>query len=487
MLKHESYELKDTRLLRDNDNDYDSMSSSLRGSMYTDGEEEWSDDEGDGEFDHLRAPKETSWLHTAAIIFANIVGVGILGLPKAFSQLGWALSFGVVVAIALLSTYSSLILAWLRGIHKHITTYPGLAVHVSSYKGERVSKVYKRIIQAILFAYLQGICTVYLSTIKLSLEQIFQKCDAEVANSEQAFCEPQGCNDHAVANLPDTLWLVIGALCVFPFVHFRRLANALWLYAISVATIVAVVAIIIYRCVVEYNDNSWHPTFEVIGDSFPDIVNGIVTIVFAFGGHSVLLDIISEMKDVSHFPKSVYLSQGALFACYAVIGFVGFGAFGVDVPAPITLAFPRDHLNIVTNVLLLVHVTVAYCINSTVFVKNVFKMVWPKLYMSEFHRREKALRWGFLATIVLLLSFTISVIVPYFQDIMNLYSAVSVFSLSVWVPPFLFLEGRRHTMSTLLLIANVLIVCIGIAGMCLGVWAAIDDVVRKVKDCALRA
>eukprot|EP00055_Hartaetosiga_balthica_P008322 m.30650 g.30650 ORF g.30650 m.30650 type:complete len:485 (-) comp6240_c0_seq1:1850-3304(-) len=481
--KREVFELKEARLLDNNldeSNDYDRLS----GSVFYGDDEEWFED--DDEYDPLKQPKENSWLLTAAIIIANVVGVGILGLPKAFSQLGWVLSICILVVVALVSTYSSLILAWLRGASKHITTYPGLTAYVTEYKGEKWSKTYKRIVQAILFAYLQGICTVYLSTMKLSLEQIFQTCSAD-PDQQSSICEPQGCNDHGVADFPDTLWLLIAAVCAFPFVHFRRLAHAGWLYAVGVLTILIVSVIIIYRCGLQFHKNSWHPTFEIVNDSFVDIINGIVTIVFAFGGHSVLLDIVSEMKDAQSFPKSVYVSQSVMFLCYAVIGFVGFGAYGVDVPSPITLAFPRDHLNIVTNVLLCIHVAVAYCISSTVFVKNLFKLLWPRLYMSDFHSKKKALRWGFVATLVLLLSFTISVIIPYFQDIMNLYSAVSIFSLSIWVPPFLFIEARKHTMTISLLLFNVLLVLIGLSGMGLGVWAALDDVVKKVKDCKLRA
>ena len=64
-----------------------------------------------------------------------VVGVGLLALPGAFSQLGWPLAFFVLIVVTLISVYSALILAWLKGAMRHITTYPGLAGVVTEFKG----------------------------------------------------------------------------------------------------------------------------------------------------------------------------------------------------------------------------------------------------------------------------------------------------------------------------------------------------------------
>eukprot|EP00043_Microstomoeca_roanoka_P017129 m.177610 g.177610 ORF g.177610 m.177610 type:complete len:514 (+) comp16575_c0_seq2:64-1605(+) len=469
-------------------------------SSYTDSELLYTDLD---EEDELVKPKESSWPATSATIVANMIGVGILGLPAAFAQMGWAVSAGVLIVMALISTYSSLILAWLRGSVTEITTYPGLAAFVTKAGGRNNSLFYKHLSQILLYTFLQGVCTLYLITMKLSLESIFQQCADADANTNvnttttiaptttagsitSSSCERTSCASTGLLDLPDTLWLLIAAGFVFPFVHFRRLAHATWLSVVGVLTITAVNVIIILRCIQRLldGDHSFH-TIHTHHRTFRDLINGIATVVFSYGGHGVLLDIFSEMKEPAKFPRAVYSSQTFMFLNYAIVGFLGFGAFGYDVSSPITLSLPNGWLHVATNACLLIHVAAAYCINSTVFVKNLFKMLWPELYRSPYFPREKAVRWGFLATLVLLVAFTIAVVIPYFRDIMNLVSAVSVFSLSIWLPALLFVQARKAEMSTALLFFNVVVVLAGIGGVILAFWAAFDDVVDQVRDCSL--
>jgi hypothetical protein len=85
--------------------------------------------------------------------------------------------------------------------------------------GERTSQFFRRMVQVILYSFLLGICTVYLITMKLSLEQILQKCYDDDAGSGQwggnvttnstnnngAYCEIQACSRNGVVSLPDTV------------------------------------------------------------------------------------------------------------------------------------------------------------------------------------------------------------------------------------------------------------------------------------------
>ncbi|EGD80156.1 hypothetical protein PTSG_10838 [Salpingoeca rosetta] len=447
--------------------------------------------------DDLSRPRESSWLATSATIVSNMIGVGVLGLPYAFAQMGWAVSVVVLVVLTLISMYSSLVLAWLRGTAFDITTYPSLAAYATRGAGKRGSSFHRRFAQIVLYTYLQGVCTIYLITMKIAIEEIFQRCAEDGPHSTSdtshttdpalAFaCQPASCAPDGVANLPDTLWLVIAAGFVFPFVHFRRLAHATWLSVLGVITILAVNGVIVYRCVQRIIDGTHAlDRIEKFHRTFRGLINGITTTAFAYGGHGVMLDILAEMKEPAKFPRAVYASQGFMFFNYAVVGFLGYGAFGGAVTSPITISLPDGWLHVFTNSCLLLHVAAAYCINSTVFVKNLFKLLWPTLYRSQYHAKEKAIRWGFIATIVLLLAFTIAVVVPYFTDVMDLFSAVSIFSLSVWLPALLFIENRKGDMSTLLIFVNVVIVFFGLAGVGLGLWAAMDGVVEKIKECSL--
>lgn len=61
---------------------------------------------------------------------------------------------------------------------------------------------------------------------------------------------------------------------------------------------------------IDYASSHHHHTVTYNTDfSLRNIINGLTIIFFAFGGHAVMVDILSDMKDPRHFPRAVYWSQ----------------------------------------------------------------------------------------------------------------------------------------------------------------------------------
>ena len=87
---------------------------------------------------------------------------------------------------------------------------------------------------------------------------------------------------------------------------------------------------------------------------------------------------------------------------------------------------------------------------------------------------------------MLLLSFMVAVVVPYFSDLMDIYSAVSIFALSIWIPALLLILSQQGQLSLPLLVFSTLLMVLGIVGTCLGTWAALDDLVDKLRYCSVR-
>jgi len=146
---------------------------------------------------------------------------------------------------------------------------------------------------------------------------------------------------------------------------------------------------------------------------------------------------------------------------------------------------PNDGVGIFTNICLLVHVAVAYAINSIVIAKNMVNTLWPGFLDSRQSGHLKALRWGFVSTFVLILAYTLAVLLPFFSDMMDILSAVAVFLLSVGLPPaFALLAIQR--MRRALTVLNAALIMFALAGIGLGLWAAVSDVVRKFAVCPVK-
>eukprot|EP00730_Choanoeca_flexa_P000149 TRINITY_DN10068_c0_g1_i1.p1 TRINITY_DN10068_c0_g1~~TRINITY_DN10068_c0_g1_i1.p1 ORF type:complete len:500 (+),score=98.61 TRINITY_DN10068_c0_g1_i1:103-1602(+) len=450
-------------------------------------------DETEAEFEPVVNQPKNGLAATASTIVSNMIGVGVLGLPTAVKGLGWGLFTVMLLLFTGLSMYSSLVLGWLKGSMASLHGYPELAEDAAKGRGEKSQKFYRRLVSGILFAYLQGVCTLYIITMKLSLEAVFEQCgDPTLTNTTAptftprgASCESPACTDHGVVDLPDTLWLFFAVVVVFPFVHYRSLAKNAWLSFVGVATILVVDVVVLIRCLEELGKGR-HAADTQHHWELRDVVNSITIMAFAYGGHALMPDILAEMKDQKQFPKAVYYSQGFMFINYAIIGFVGYAAYGNAVQSPITLSLPPDGVSIFTNILLLLHVGVAYCINSTVFVRNLFDAIWPGFVHTSTDRTLLRRRWGGLSLGVLLLSFMVAVVIPYFSDLMDVYASISIFALSIWVPALLMLLAKQGSLSIALLMFNVMLIVIAFVFSGLGTWAAFDDLVDKLRHCQVR-
>ncbi len=180
--------------------------------------------------------------------------------------------------------------------------------------------------------------------------------------------------------------------------------------------------------------------------------------------------------------------------------YLGYFTFGGSVTAPITMNLPHDGLGVFTNVCLLLHVMVAYCINSTVLTRAICDSIWPGLLGTGNvgtgqRQRRVALRWGAVSASILLVCGLVALLVPFFSDLMNVWSSVGIFTLSFAVPSSLYLMAnylgpkKRHEelgrteLSTFAVSVNGVIIVIAVAGAGLGIWAAVADIADKWSQC----
>ena len=164
--------------------------------------------------------------------------------------------------------------------------------------------------------------------------------------------------------------------------------------------------------------------------------------------------------------------------------FLGYSIYGESVSSIVTATLPDNWVRILVNVCLFVHVAVAYCINSTVVTRFFFESVWPGFETRPgVSQTGVALRWGAAATAVMAIVFLIGALIPFFSDLMNVYSSVGIFSLSFFIPVTFWTLMTKATSSHLKISLNSVLVVVAIAGCALGVWAAVNDIINNWKVC----
>eukprot|EP00051_Salpingoeca_urceolata_P006024 m.80087 g.80087 ORF g.80087 m.80087 type:complete len:313 (+) comp14651_c0_seq1:303-1241(+) len=227
------------------------------------------------------ATKTTTWVSSASLIVANMLGAGVLGLPFAVKGMGWAGAVVVLVFMTCMSIFGGLQLGSLRGNDSSVTTYAALARRCASKCwGPRAAKTWSYFVSTIGYTYILGTCTIYLITMKISVMEVLQKCEkphpglllVQATNTTNT-CSSSGCSSKGVADLHDLVWLFIVCALVYPLTYLRSLADAAWVSYVGVATIVVVNSVILVYCVVS-PDRRTLPHAHAFGLTQPRLPKG---------------------------------------------------------------------------------------------------------------------------------------------------------------------------------------------------------------------
>lgn len=137
-------------------------------------------------------------------------------------------------------------------------------------------------------------------------------------------CNDGGCSHNGSANFSTTVWLLISAAILFPLIQLRSLSDAGIVAYVGVGTIGVVNTIIIARAIYDLVQGNRAEDFEpsnLYPNSLMDFVNGLTQLAFAYGGHVLMVEILSVMERPQDWSKAVYASQLFMVANYAIVGY----------------------------------------------------------------------------------------------------------------------------------------------------------------------
>ncbi len=127
---------------------------------------------------------------------------------------------------------------------------------------------------------------------------------------------------------------------------------------------------------------------------------------------------------------------------------------------------------------------VAYCINSTVLTRVVVSFFWPgTLEAAGGSKAGKFVVWAIATTGIMAAAILIAVLVPFFSDLMNIYSSVCIFTLSFLAPPALWCLQHWGGLSGARLAADSAVMLVALVGCALGVYAAVVQIKDDWAQC----
>ena len=377
-------------------------------------------------------------LTACLFIVGEIAGTGILAFPESFKGMSW---FGAAVILfgCLGAGYAGVVLgkSWLILEHRDPdlevikTRDPYTLIGYSA-----CGPIGRRWTTATLIMMLFGSSCVQQLVFAETISSL-------IPENGICFCE----------------WIVIVGLCLMPF-SFLGSPVDYWPVAFfamsstSVACILIIISMLtqdeqVVEEVVDHfatffqNTSSLEALLAPEADSFvtfKSVMLGISTIIFGYGGASVLPTIQNDMMDKKQFTKSVVSAFTLMLMMYLPVSAIGYWKFGNGVKSNIIRNLQPSPLVTCIEVLILAHVFCAFLIQI-----NPVNLTLETLLGIDHSFNWK--RCTSRAVIVVLCIMT-GLTVPKFGKLLNFLGAFSVSLQSFVLPALFYLKLKQPSKSS---------------------------------------
>ncbi|KAE8573193.1 uncharacterized protein [Halyomorpha halys] len=389
---------------------------------------------------------------TAAIfISGEMVGSGILALPRAIIDAGWY-GFLLLIIFGLNSCYCGVKLGqcWeileerfpeCRGISRN--PYPDI--------GERaMGKWGRRSVTICNYFTLFGVATVYLLLASQMMHALLE--------------------DY-VQELSVCVWILILAVVLTPPTWLGS-PKDFWIVGVfALSTTLISCCLIFAQMAIDYN--SKNNTVVHKQPALIDIFTSSGTILFSFGGASIFPSIQNDMRNRKKFKLSVTLAFIVILALYLPMTILAYVIYGEASEDNILLSLSPSPLVTCADILMTLHTIMAFliCINPvSLQTENILKIP------HEFGFKRCLLRTGIVGLIVI-----VGETIPKFGKILALIGA-STTTLSTFVFPNIFYiklcnqqsDNAKRTVTIPIMLYLWLLILIGIVG---GIAATYSSIV----------
>eukprot|EP01025_Chloroclados_australasicus_P061871 TRINITY_DN8126_c0_g2_i1.p1 TRINITY_DN8126_c0_g2~~TRINITY_DN8126_c0_g2_i1.p1 ORF type:complete len:450 (-),score=25.83 TRINITY_DN8126_c0_g2_i1:237-1586(-) len=369
------------------------------------------------------------WYHAAFHTVTSVVGVGVLGLPYALSDLGWTAGvIGLIIACAV-SYYTSFLL---------ITMHESKGTRFSRYRdlgqailGERRGKL---VIIPFQFIVLVGLDITYMVTAGESMQTV----QREVCQSQSGTC----------THLSLTTWIVIFGIMQIILSQLPDLHSLWWVSLLGAVMSVCYSAIAFGGSVAASLEEDNNVSYDLRGNSQADkvfnVLNALGAVTFAYGGHSVMLEIQATLKAGSRKPMmyAVTISYVVVVLCYFTVAISGYAAFGNTVDADVLVSISNPHWMVALgNSMVLFHLLASYQVYS----QPVFEAIEGKVEWKAFGVYQGVAQRLVFRTVYVIGTCFVGISLPFFGDLMGFFGAIGFTPMTFIMPSVLWLMGGYET------------------------------------------
>lgn len=367
------------------------------------------------------ALRTASWGGVFYLITTDILGP--YSTPWAFSQVGYGPGVACFIVFAVMAAYSGLLL-WYMFLKLDSDRYP-----LRSF-GDLGYRIYG--------PWFRHFCNIL-----QGLQLLFTVCIVILQNGQGLSQMTKFKLCFSVCNV---VWTLAGILFgqIRTLKKFGSVANfAIWLNIITLVMTMGTVA----HTAPNYEAAAavgvpYGPihTVAIRNQPFVPQLNGIMQIVYSYGGSMIFIEFMAEMRRPMDFWKAMAFAQLFITIVYMFFGLFVYSYQGQFVINPANQGISLYSLQTATNAISLTAGVISGALYGNIGVKVIYYTIFVELFGAPpLTAKSGKYMFGISVIIYWSLAFTISSAIPQFSNVSSLVASVCVFQFTYTFPPFMIL------------------------------------------------
>ena len=357
----------------------------------------------EGEIGSARTP----WYGTSLLLLSEVMGAGVLGLPFVAITLGWTMTMIALPLFALFAAYSGHQLKVVKCAYPELTSFAD-AGH--TLVGPRFGSFTKA---AMLLNW--GCLAVYFIVATANaIENVYAegwfscRLNRSIIAALLIVIPAQSRDFHTISrylSLPSTLAIIISIIIIIvTLIESLKSSND---GGTTTTT--------------SFGDNTIIGVKP--GTSIFTFMENLSSIVFAFQGQSIFMELMSEMKNPEQFSKTTSLSYLIMGFVYTAVVTISYGVEGENVTdfLPNVVDGPSAAKTTI-GVLVVFHLVVSYVIAIQPFHTWLHNNIFPSTFNSSSTKGK--LHWLLITSTYLAFAWAVGNLIPFFSDVQGLLGAL---------------------------------------------------------------
>lgn len=400
------------------------------------------------------------WKRLTVVLITEAIALGTLSIPSTFATLGMVAGVICCIGIGLIAIYTSYVVGQVKVAHPQIANFADAGYVLFNKFG------------CGRFGY-------ELVTVMLSLQLLF-------LIGSHCLTGSIALSTISDSNVCSVVFAVVSAIILLLLAIPPSFTEMAILGYIDFASIVIAVGITIIGTGVEatnstglsnVNWSAWPKENITFAETFISVTN----IIFAYTITICQISFMDEMHTPKDFTKSVCTLGAIEMVIYTCTGALIYAFVGQDVQSPALLSAGKTLSRVVFGIALPV-IFISGSINAVVFGRMIHGRIFKNSYIRFVNTPAGWATWLTTITIAVIIAFIIAEVIPFFDDLLSLMSALFLSGFTFYFPAlmwfFLIRKGSIFTPKNLALGAlNILVFLIGLVTLVAGIYSCVVDIV----------